>query len=203
MEPQDCTTGGDLLRTGLTDEELDAVVAGIEAIWRGRAPEVADSVFTTLADAGRAEIDAHGRLVGVHGFTLHETRHGIVHDGVTHHVWCGYDSVGIPAAFGLDAVATSDCPHCGKALHVEIARGEPEACEVVLWLPVPEGTSHLMQQFCANADLFCSRAHLAGHVDAAKMPGRVLALPEAAALGRETWADVSHAGITGMSTPVT
>lgn len=206
MEPRDCTTGGDLLRTGLSEEELDVVVAGIDAIWRGHAlalpdvvaerPELAADVLGTLADAGRAEIDEEGRLVGVHGFSLRETRHGIVGDGATHHVWCGFDSVGIPAAFRLDAVAVTDCPTCGKALSVGISGGVPADGEIVLWLPVPEGTTHLMQQFCASADLYCSRAHLEDHVDTTTAPGRILDLAEAAALGRETWADVAHADLS-------
>lgn len=203
MEPLDCRTGRDLLRAGLSEEGIEVVVAGVEAIWRGRSlapddvvvgrPDLAAEVFGTLADAGRAEIDEQGRLFGVHGFTLRKTRHGIVHDGTTHHVWCGFDSIGIPAAFGLDAVATTDCPTCGRSLSVDIHGGAPRDRGIVLWLPVPEGTSHLMQQFCASADLYCSRAHLDRRDNATAGPGRVLTLAEAAELGRETWADVAHA----------
>lgn len=198
----DCGAGRDLLRAGLTDEGVEVVVSGIDAIWRGQAllpqeiapdrAQLAAEVFRTLADGGRAEIDEEGRLVGVHGFTLHETRHCIVHHGREHHVWCAFDSVGIPAAYGLDAVASTDCPTCGALLTIHIRRGVPAEGPVVLWLPVPDGTSDLMHQFCANADLYCSKAHLEERVDVAKASGSVLTLTEAAGLGRDTWADVSH-----------
>lgn len=185
------------------------VAAGIDAIWKGHAlrpeaiapgrAELAAAVFGSLAEAGRAEIDAEGRLVGVHGFTLRKTRHRFVHDGVTHHTWCAFDSVGIPAAFGIDAVATTDCPACHAPIEVKVLAGEPMDCDVVQWLPAPDATSHLMQQFCANADLYCSRAHLEATIDVAGASGRMLALAEAAELGRETWADVTPVAHIGAS----
>ncbi len=190
------------MRADLSAEGLEVVAAGIEAIWAHAAllpeeitpehPGLAAEVFGSLAAAGRAEIDDQGRLAGVHGFSLRPTRHSFAHDGVAHHTWCAFDSVGIPAAFGIDAVATTDCPACGATLTVDIRNGAPEDSGIVLWLPVPDATSHLMAQFCANADLYCSRAHLEERVDVVGASGRVLTLAEAAELGRETWADVSH-----------
>lgn len=207
LDPLDCAAGRGLLRAGLTDEGLDVVVLGIAAIWSGQAllpeeivrdrPELAGEVFGSLAIAGRAELDEAGRLVGVHGFTLRRTHHRFVHEGTGHHTWCAFDSVGIPAAFGLDAVVMTDCPACGAALAVDIDAGSPRDkapvnAEMALWIPAPEGTSHLMNQFCASADLYCSRGHLEERVDVASAPGQVLSLGEAAQLGRETWADVAR-----------
>lgn len=201
MEPLDCGAGRDLLRAGLSDEGIAVVAAGIDAIWSERAlrpeeiapasPELAAEVFASLAEAGRAELDDEARLVGVHGFTLRTTRHCFVQDGVTHHTWCAFDSVGIPAAFGIDAVAATDCPACHALLEVKILAGEPIDADIVQWLPAPDATTHLMQQFCANADLYCSRAHLEATIDVTAASGRVLTLAEAAELGRETWADVT------------
>lgn len=199
--------GSDLLRAGLSDDDLEVVVAAIAAVWHRRAlgaeeiwpqdGELAKQVFASLAEAGRAEIDGDGRLVGVHGFTLNRTRHAIVHDGVEHNTWCAFDSVGIPGAFGLDAVATTDCPTCGHALSITIGGGVPDTTgpgggELALWLPSSTETCNLMGQFCASADIYCSRAHLEESIDTATATGTVLTLAEAAEVGKETWADVAH-----------
>lgn len=207
MESHVRAAGRDLLRAGLTEEGIEVVAAGIAAIWRGRAlspeeicpdrAELARRLIGSLSVAGRAELDADGRLVGVYGFTLNRTRHAFVHDGVAHSTWCAFDSVGIPAAFSLDAVAHTDCPACGQALAITISAGVPETAgpggeELAQWLPASIGTSNLMGQFCASADVYCSRAHLAESIDTATATGTVLTLTEAAEVGKETWADVAH-----------
>ena len=97
--------------------------AGFAALWRGR-PMRSEEIHTDLAIAaaalarqGRAEVDDHGSIVGIHGLTLRSTRHRFEIDGLARHTWCAFDAVGIPAALGLDAVAHSDCPACGASFH--------------------------------------------------------------------------------------
>ena len=197
-----------LLREGLSDVALDLAAAGFAALWDGRAarPEElipgraarARRVAAELARRGRAELDDDGRLVGVHGLTLRPTRHAFVHAGRTHSTWCAFDSVGIPAALGLDAEARTACPACGADLRVPIRRGRPAVSDMALWLPSPT-VGHLMTDFCAAADLYCSRRHLGEVVDTARRPGDVLDLAGAAELGREAWADVAGLDLAGIN----
>jgi alkylmercury lyase len=193
-----------LLDDGLSDLALELATAGFAALWNGRAarpedliparPGPARRAAAELSDRGRAEIDEHGRVVGVHGLTLRPTRHGFVHAGRLHRTWCAFDSIGIPAALAIDAEARTTCPSCDQGLRIPICRGHPEVSDVALWLPSPT-IRHLMADFCAAADLYCDRSHLERRIDPARTPGEVLDLPGAAALGRTAWADV--AGLEG------
>jgi len=192
-----------LLDHGLSDRALEVATAGFTALWDGRAahpeellpgpPRKARRATAELVKRGRAEVDDQGRVVGVHGLTLRETRHSFVHAGRSHSTWCAFDSIGIPAALAIDAEARTTCPSCGQALHIPIRSGHPEVSDVALWLPSPT-IRHLMADFCAAADLYCGRDHLERRIDPFRHPGEVLDLPRAAALGRTTWAVVAAHG---------
>ncbi|HKY74984.1 MAG TPA: organomercurial lyase [Acidimicrobiia bacterium] len=189
---------GRLLDADLTKLERDLAVSGFGALWARRAcrPEellpgsaAAGTAATMLARRGRAELDAAGAVVGVHGLTLRATRHRFLHRGQARHTWCAFDSVGIPAALAIDAVARTDCPSCQEPLTVVITEGVPERGRAVLWLPDPP-TDDLMAQFCSCADLYCSTEHLRRRIDPAAIPGEITDLDAAAELGRQAWADV-------------
>lgn len=192
-----CDIGAGPLRGDLPDSALRLAVDGFAALWCGRALPVADllgngdqAIITELAARGRAEIDESGRLVGIHGLTLRSTRHRFDHAGRSHHTWCAFDSIGIPAALALDATAHTDCPTCGQPLTVEIDAGLPTGSGFALWLPSMSG-DHLMAEFCAGANLYCSVEHLHQRIDTNLAPGTVTYLAKAAAIGAETWADVA------------
>jgi hypothetical protein len=99
---------GDLLRAELGVAAMHLAVAGFVAVWHGMAGDVVDllppgadvSIVALQAAKGRLEVDDGGALVGIHGLTLRSTRHRFVHDGRSHHTWCAFDSIGIPAAPG-------------------------------------------------------------------------------------------------------
>jgi hypothetical protein len=205
-----CGAGGrDLLGADLGDAAVELAIAGFAALWHGRArdPEellparrhLAMQTARDLARLGRAELDGDGRLVGVHGLTLRRTRHSFEHDGRVHHTWCAFDSVGIPAALGLDATAATDCPTCVAPIVVEVRGGRVDGDGEVLWLPTPQATSHLMNEFCASADLYCTIEHLEERVGVDSGSGRAVTLADAAALGAETWSDVVGLNLTDGS----
>ena len=193
-----CQGGADLLRGDLSAPALALAAAGFAALWRGHAlhpdeivpgkPDLAIDTVKALVGRGRAEVDADGRLIGVHGLTMRTTRHRFFHNEKARNTWCAFDSIGIPAALELDAVAHTDCPTCNRQLEVVIDGGQPRGDDYVLWLPAAQGT-HLMTEFCATADLFCSIDHLRRHIDTTTA-GRVVDLATAASLGQATWADV-------------
>lgn len=201
---------GDVLRVGLDAAALDLAIAGFVALWHGRAcdpeqllpdrHELAAQTARDLARLGRAELDGDGRLVGIHGLTLRRTLHRFEHDGRVHHTWCGFDSVGIPAALGLDATAATDCPTCGALLRVDVCRGRVDDGDVVVWLPTPVVTAHLMDEFCASADLYCTTEHLEDHIGSERVSGRPITLGAAAALGVDAWADVAGVDLTSPGT---
>jgi alkylmercury lyase len=180
---EDCCSD-DLLSADLGEAALEIGRLGFAALWRGEAMVLPDlTVARHLVARGRAEVDDEGRLVGIHGLTLRPTRHRFVTSERSYQTWCAFDAVGIPAAMGVHATAYTDCPACGQALTVT-----PDEPSVVLWLP--GGTcDNLMVDFCARADLYCNREHL-DRVRAGD-DGQALTLTEAAALGRQTWADVA------------
>ena len=197
-----CDVDGDLLREDLNAAALELAANGFAVLWHARRPtfdellpgraELADEVLIELVGRGRAELDPDGLLLGVHGLTHRATRHGFTHAGRHHHTWCAFDGVGIPAAMSIDATATSDCPTCGRHLTVALQWGDAVDEAIALWLPTPERTSHLISDFCASADLYCSTDHLRQCIDVDDSPGRVISLDEAVELGRETWSDVAH-----------
>jgi alkylmercury lyase len=197
-----------LLDDGLSDLAQEIATAGFAALWDGRpahpgellpgSASRARRATAKLVKRGRAEVDDQGRVVGVHGLTLRETRHSFVHAGRSHSTWCAFDSIGIPAALAIDAEARTTCPSCGQALHIPIRRGHPEVSDVALWLPSPT-IRHLIADFCAAADLYCGRDHLERRIDPAGHPGEVLDLPSAAVLGRTAWADVVPHDLDGQS----
>jgi len=196
-----CDIGNSLLDKDLGAAAVELATRGFIALWHrgtpsaeallpGR-PEVVRDVLTEL---GRAEVDADGALIGVHGLTLRTTRHYFEHAGLRYYTWCAFDTVGIPAALSLDAVSASDCPTCGRRPTVRLAGGAAvQHDDIALWLPAPEQTSHLLNDFCATADLYCSEEHLRQRIDTAATPGRVATVDEALAVGCDTWADVADA----------
>jgi alkylmercury lyase len=193
-----------LLHDGLSALAVNIATAGFGALWDGRAVRPEDLLpgharrarraTAELVRRGRAEIDDHGRIVGVHGLTLRQTRHHFVHAGRSHQTWCAFDSIGIPAALAIDAEARTTCPFCDRALQVPIRGGHPKPSGIALWLP-PGTVRHLMVDFCAAADLYCGRDHLEQRIDPARDTGEVLDLASAARLGRAAWAAVADRGL--------
>ncbi|HEY6416931.1 MAG TPA: organomercurial lyase [Acidimicrobiales bacterium] len=170
-------------------------VNGFVALWRGERLNVADLTDDTaaveaLVQAGRLEIDDHGVVVGVHGLAARPTAHRVEHaDGVVH-TWCALDAIGIPAALALDAAALTTCPACGTALRVTLDGGVPAVDEDMrLWLPGGQCT-HLVEDFCRHANLYCTADHVASKV-APGTPGSAVTVADAAGIGRVEWADVS------------
>jgi alkylmercury lyase len=195
----DC--GGGLLRGDLNEAGSELAVAGFVMLWRGvpARPEdllvgrgqLAREVAEVLEDRGRAELDEHGRLVGIHGLTLRTTRHQFTIDGRDHHTWCAFDAIGIPAALRADAIVHTDCPTCRAAIDIPLAAGLPTDSRALVWIPGSVGVN-LIADFCSRADLYCDRDHLLRSVDASATNGDVLDLPAACALGSREWCDVTN-----------
>jgi hypothetical protein len=170
-------------------------VAGFVALWRGERLSVADLADDTatveaLVDAGRLELDDQGVVVGVHGLAARPTAHRVEHAGGVIHTWCALDAIGIPAALALDAAVVSTCPACGAALQVTLDAGVPGDDGIMrLWLPGGQCT-HLVDDFCRHANLYCTADHVASKV-APGTPGWAVTVADAAGIGRVEWADVS------------
>ncbi len=174
------------------------------ALLVGAAARVADIAETASRDTvgvakAAAWLEATGalerdgdRIVGAHGLTRSPTRHTLGIGGRTLHTWCALDAVGIPVALGVTATAATTCPTCGKPLAVRVDRGHPHANnDVALWLPTGPG-NHTRDDFCANANLFCSPDHLNTWRRQAGAPtGRVVTLDKIAPLAHTLWADIA------------
>lgn len=130
--------------------------------------------------------DETGRVVASAGLSVSETRHRLLLSGTELFTWCAIDALGIPAALGEDALATTSCPHCGRAVEIEIRKGRVLAPpDAVVWVPSEACST---SEFCAQANLFCDEAHLeAWRAHAGRPPGRALPVPEVEPLGRQWW----------------
>jgi Alkylmercury lyase len=192
----DSCCGDDLLNgPEIADAARELGVRGFLALWRGERRPVAElttnvAAADALAAAGRVEVDEDGVLVAVHGLVARPTTHRIEHaDGIIS-TWCAFDAVGIPVALGIDASAVTTCPHCGTALRVPVRAGEPDAGdELRLWMPAGPCT-HLVDDFCRHANLYCNGDHLASVVSKGSA-GRAIDVRTAGAIGRATWRDVA------------
>lgn len=102
------------------------------------------------------------------------------------YTWCGFDTVGIPAALGVDAVARTVCPTCGAAIELLLRDGQPPSSSVVGWWPLAT-SGPVNESFCLTANLFCDRDHLDAWTMAAAGRGEVLPLAALAERGRQTW----------------
>jgi hypothetical protein len=170
-----------------------ALTAGQLAAVTALPAAVVERALAKLHGEGALEVDADGRVIGAHGLTRRGTRHAIVARERRWHTWCALDAVGIPVALGLDAEVSTVCPACESdiRLHVHDGAIHAEAGEPMLWLPGAP-CRHVMDDFCASANLFCSAEHLDGwHRGAGEPPGQPLTLDEAADEGRRVWADVA------------
>ena len=175
-------------------------VGGFHALWSGRHVTVTDLVGSEAAirraadhlqARGRLELGDDGHLVAVHGLARRPTRHRVEHTGGVVNTWCALDAIGIPAALVIDARAVTQCPICGAELVVTLTRGNPQPLPGArLWFP--EASGHLVDDFCAGANLFCSLDHLERWIGGDTGSGTIMTIGEVAALGREVWADVSH-----------
>ena len=169
-------------------------VRGFVALWRGEQPAVADlaatsEVVETLIRAGRLEIGDRGHLRAVHGLVARPTRHRIEHEGGAIHTWCAFDAIGIPATLAIDATAVTSCPTCGAELRVELHHGDvADPRPLRLWLPNAH-CDHLVDDFCAHANLYCDIAHLRATTQ--QRPGRTVTVADVLIMGRRSWADVA------------
>lgn len=166
---------------GLTLDEL----AGAAGVSR----EVAAEVAGALVAAGRATMTDDGRLDGIAGLTTRPTRHAIESPGPGRiPTWCAYDAVAVPAALGWTATAVTTCGSCGADLRVALDGGVPSG-DAWGWLP-PGECEHVLRDFSASAELFCSQAHLdAWRRAAGDPPGEAHPVSDLAELGRDAWAD--------------
>ena len=174
---------------------------GFQAVWSGRSvtltelfgddPAPVAEAAEHLRARGRIELSTDGRLVAVHGLCRRPSPHEIEHaDGVVN-TWCALDAIGIPAALGIDAWARTRCPTCQSPLTVRLIAGEPEVLpDAALWYP-EVACGHLVEDFCAGANLFCTVEHLERSVGANGDGGRPMTIAEVAEVGRVAWADVA------------
>lgn len=149
--------------------------------------EAARAALDELAAVGVVQREGD-EVVGVRGLAAHQTAHAVEIDGRVLHTWCAFDTVGIPAALGLDALARTRCPHCGAELALVVAAGAPPPGSPVVGFWPEQDCGRLVEDFCPSANLFCSTDHLqAWWQDAGRPPGRRRGLEELARAGRATW----------------
>lgn len=184
------------------DDEMALQAAGFAALLDGQVPTATELAFRAEIAPDRAEAAASrlsdretllttddGRIEAIAGLTLRETRHELVLGGTTINTWCAFDSVGIPAALGADAVARTSCGHCGAQIEVPFTAGATAREDLWGWIPALDpGERSLMTNFCSKADLFCSREHLDAWYEAAGRPdGDACTMTELLEMGRATW----------------
>jgi alkylmercury lyase len=199
-------TPSETIRRVLSDDAAIVAVrrGAFRALQQGRAPSTSElaaaarlrtdqieRAIDELRDQGALEVDPSGRVIGAHGLTQRRTQHAIITSDRTWHTWCALDAIGIPIALGLDADVQTICPACGAVINVVIRREAPAAKgRPVLWQPTGP-CSHVMHDFCAAANLFCSAEHVEEwRTQAGDPQGQLLTLGDVADQGRQVWSDV-------------
>lgn len=176
--------GLDALRRGdvLTPTELGSR-AGLD-------PQRVNEVVAALLRRESVTVTDEGRIDGIAGLTVRPTRHQLTIDGQLSHTWCAFDSVGIPAALGMNATAVTSCGHCQDRIEVQFTAGKTASTEMWGWLPaLGSDKTQLITEFCSAADLFCSRDHLdRWYVAAGRPEGEALPIEDLMEAGRATWA---------------
>lgn len=173
---------------------------------RGRRPvEVADlaaatglrldaatSAVATLAATGRLDLDESGRVAGAAGLSLIAGPHRLTLGEARFRTWCAYDSLGIAAALGGDALVETACGQCAAPITLACRSGVPERSGPEhLWLA--DGGQDLRGAFCTPTVLLCSETHAAAWESAQGGHGRSLDLAEAARHGGADWAGCATA----------
>lgn len=153
-------------------------------------PAEAAAVVDELRRTEAITVTHEGLVDGVGGLTTRPTRHSLTVEGRVLYTWCAFDAVGIPAALGWSAHASTNCGYCEGPIRIDFVDGAIVGGDQWGWLPSGEGCSEkLMSEFCSVADLYCTHEHLdlqhrAGTADA----GVALPLEELVAVGVAVWA---------------
>lgn len=167
--------------TGLSEAQVEAALA-----------DLADTGAITRQANGAGGGAPGGAVVAAGGLAVAPARHQLQLAGQTFWTWCAFDGIGIPAALDADAVLDTRCPACGQPIRITVTRGEPlPDSPVVGWLP-GRACGNVQDDFCPEANLFCSDAHLASwRAAAGDPPGTAGTLVELAEVGRQVWADLT------------
>ena len=190
---------------GLTQQEIQVRRAAFRSIRRGRAPDAWELAKATglgvasvktavgsLVARGQAVQDAAGRVVGSAGLSLVSARHRLRLGEHELHTWCAVDAIGIPAALGADAVASTACRACGRPIQLRFQHGHaPDDPELRVWLPRQDCCSSVVDELCPDMNLFCNQEHLEQwRQRQGDPPGRVLSLQQTEQLGRTWWGEL-------------
>lgn len=147
---------------------------------------------STLAETGWLDLDASGRVVGAAGLSLSTGPHRLSLGESEFRTWCAYDSLGIAAALGADAVVETACGRCQTPIHLAFRAGVPERRGPErLWLA--DGGADLRGSFCTPTVLLCSAKHGGAWSETQDGRGQLLDLVEGARLGGLDWAGCASA----------
>ena len=184
--------------SALSPEEALVVRTAFEALRAGERPAIeelakrsglpqfkVDEIVEAFVSTGRAQLDQERRISGIVGLTLDLTRHRIELEGTELFTWCAFDAIGIPAALRSDAAVSTVCRQCGEPIEVEIRGGLTSGHSPVRgWLPTMDQCANVRNDFCPDANLFCSIEHLNAWRNRAGMPdGLVMDLDALIELG--------------------
>lgn len=152
----------------------------------GTSVDAVAEAFAKLTQAGRAELDTAGYVVGIYGLSLKTTPHMVSMRSNEFFVWCALDAVGIPAALGESAGVVSLCSFCELELRFSVDRGrEPQLPLVVSWQASP--CDSVRDEFCPTINFYCDEGHYRRSDVGTAAPEGFLTLSAAADLGRRTW----------------
>ena len=158
----------------------------------GLDDEAAAASVSTLANTGWLDLDGSGRVVGAAGLSLSTGAHRLSLGTSEFRTWCTYDSLGIAAALGADALVQTACGQCQAPIDVAFRGGVPERRGPErLWLA--EGGADLRGSFCTPTVLLCGDDHGAAWGLTQGGRGQLLDLAEGARLGGLDWAGCAAA----------
>jgi hypothetical protein len=133
-----------------------------------------------------------GAVVAARGLMTHPSPHQLTTERGSTYTQCAVDALGIPAALRLNATVEDQCALCHGRIRVTVsADRDVRADPCLAVIAMAQGgccTDEGVPRMCQETNFFCSREHAAAwQHEHATLPGAIVTLEDAVALGRVLW----------------
>ena len=195
----------DLIRsTAVTTDMTRLRAAGFRLLLdRGEPVELADiAVAADLEvetvkhlieqEAGRIETDGEGRLLGVAGLTVTETRHQITIGDEMRWTWCALDAVGIFGALEATGNIRSTDARTGQDIHIEFVDGQSQGDATLFILGGYDG-GNVREDWCPLVNFFGTHRDAEAWVADRDVTGDIVSVRQIAADATAMWRPVTGA----------
>jgi hypothetical protein len=142
--------------------------------------------------AGRIETDGEGKLLGVAGLTVTETRHQITIGDEMRWTWCALDAVGILGALEATGNIRSTDARTGQDIHIEFVDGQSQGDATLFILGGYDG-GNVREDWCPLVNFFDTHRDAEAWVADRDVTGDIVSVGQIAADATAMWRPVTGA----------